>query len=113
MGPQSRLGLLHPAARQQVARLDQLVHHRAVGGAELAGLLALGLQHLQAREQGDVRVVGAVGIDGVGHFVMTVGLPNLEVVGAVAGRGVDEAGAGIVGDVIAGQQGHGEAVAGR
>jgi len=109
--PAVRVGMLQPPARQEVAGLDQLFHHRAVGGTELAGLLALGLQHLQAREQRDAGVVGAVGIDGVGHLVMTVGLPDLEVVGAVAGRGVDEAGAGVVGDVVAGQQGHGEAVA--
>ena len=109
--PGVRIGMLHPAARQQVARLDQLFHHRAVGGAELAGLLAFGFEDFQAREQGYMIVIGAVGIDGVGHLVMTVGLPDLEVVGAMARRGVDEAGAGVVGDVIAGQQGHGEAIA--
>jgi hypothetical protein len=33
--------------------------------------------------------------------------PDLEVVAAVAGRGVDEAGAGVVGHVIAIEQRHG------
>jgi hypothetical protein len=37
--------------------------------------------------------------------------PGLEVLAAVAGRGVDEAGAGVVGDVVAGEHGDGEGVA--
>ena len=37
--------------------------------------------------------------------------PDLEVLAAVAGRGVHEAGAGVVGDVIAGEQRHVEIVA--
>ena len=62
-------------------------------------------------EQGDVRIVGAVGIDRVWHLLVAVRLPDLIVVRAVAGRGVDKAGAGVVGDVVARQQRHGEAVA--
>ena len=38
-------------------------------------------------------------------------LPDLEVLGAMAGRGVDEARAGIVGDMLAGEQRHIEVVA--
>ena len=38
--------------------------------------------------------------------------PQFEVLAAVAGRGVDEAGAGIFGDVIAGEEGDGEGVIG-
>ena len=38
-------------------------------------------------------------------------LPDLEVLGAVARSGVDEAGAGILGDMLAGQQRHVEIVA--
>ena len=101
------------SSRPQGAGLDQLVHHGRVGGAEFAGLLALGLQHLEAGEQGNVIVVGSVGVDGVRHLMMAVGLPDLEIVRAVAGGRVDEAGAGVVGDVVAGEQGHGEAIAGR
>ena len=37
--------------------------------------------------------------------------PDIEIFAAVAGRGVDEAGAGVVGDVVAGQQRHGEFIA--
>ena len=110
--PGVRIGVLHPPARQQGAGLDQLVDDRGVGRAELAGLLALGLQHLEAAEQRHVVVIGAVRIDGLGDLAMAVGQPDQVVVGAVAGGGVDEAGAGVVGDVVAGQQRHGEAVAG-
>ncbi|MNU56747.1 hypothetical protein D3C71_458480 [compost metagenome] len=108
--PRVRIGVLHPAARQQIARLDQLFDHRAVGGAELAGLLALGLQHLQAGEQGDVVIIGAVGVHRVRHLAVAVGLPDGVVIRAVARRSVDKAGAGVVGHMVAGQQGHGEAV---
>jgi hypothetical protein len=65
---------------------------------------------LRPANRGTVRIIGAVRIDGVGHLVMAVGLPDLEVVRAVAGRGVHETGTGVVGDVVAGQQGHGEAI---
>ncbi len=43
---------------------------------------------------------------------MTVGEPDLIVVGAVAGGGVDEARAGVLGDVVARQHRHGEAIVG-
>ena len=39
---------------------------------------------------------------------MRIGSPDIEILAAVAGRGVDEAGAGIFGDVIAGKQRHRE-----
>jgi hypothetical protein len=111
--PAVRIAVLDAAAGQQVSGLDQLVHDRAVGGPELAGLLALGLDDLQAREQRHVREIGAVGIDGVGDGVQRIAAlqPDQIVVGAVARGGVDEAGAGVVGHVVAGQQGHVEAVA--
>ncbi len=60
------IGVLQPAAGQQRAGLDQPVHHRRVGGAELAELLAFGLQHLEAAEQGDMIVIGPVRIDHLG-----------------------------------------------
>ncbi len=62
---------------------------------------------------------GAVLVDGVGdrgvdaarvEFARIRG-PDVKVLAAVAGRGVHEAGAGVVGDVVAGQQRHGEFVA--
>ena len=38
--------------------------------------------------------------------------PDIEVLAAVAGRGMDEAGAGVVGDMVAGEEGNVEIVAG-
>ena len=63
---------------------------------------------------------GAVLVDGVGDRGVDaarlqrrrVGGPDVEVLAAVTGRGVDETGAGVVGDVVAGEQRHGEIVAG-
>ena len=104
--PAVRVGVLQTAAREQVSGLDQLVHHRAVGRAELAGLLALCLQHLETREQGHVRIVGAVRIHRVRHLGEAVGEPDLIVIRPVAGGGVHKAGARIVGDVLARQQRH-------
>ena len=60
------IAVLQPVAGEQVPRGDQLVHHRAVGRAELARLLAFGLDHLQAGEQGDAVVIGAVGVHRIG-----------------------------------------------
>ncbi len=106
-----RIAVLQPAARQQRPGLDQPVHDRAVGRAELAGLLALGFQHLQPSEQGHVIVIGPIRVDHFGDLAMTVREPDLVVLGPVAGRGVHEARAGVLGDVVAGQQRDGEAVA--
>ena len=62
---------------------------------------------------------GAVLVDGVGdrrvdaaRFQFArIRRPDVEVLAAVARRGVDEAGAGVVGDMIAVEQRHGEVVA--
>ncbi len=109
--PRVRVGVLDAATRQQIARLDQLFHHRAVGGAELAGLLAFGFQNLQACKQRDVRIIGTVRIDRVRHIAVAVGQPDSIVVRAVAGGRVDKAGTGIVGHVVARQQRYGIAIA--
>ncbi len=106
------IGVLDPAAGEEGAGLDQLFDDSVVGRPELARLLALGLQHLQAAEQGHVVVIGPVGVDHLGDLPMAVGQPYLVVLGPVTGSGVDEAGAGVLGDVVAGQQRHGEAVVG-
>ena len=62
---------------------------------------------------------GAVVVDGVGNRVSmprasssrAVRHPDVEVLAAMAGRGMDKAGAGFVGDVIAGKQRHIEIIA--
>ncbi len=56
-------------------------------------------------------VSGIVGVDAAVAQRLLVRHPDLVVVGAVAGRGVHEAGAGVVGDVIAVEERDGEVVA--
>src|SRR5271170_2702635 len=60
-----------------------------------------------------MRVIGAVRIDGVGDGIAAVAgvEPDLIVVLAVAGGGVDEARTGVVGDVAAGEEGDGKTIA--
>ena len=110
--PGVRIAMLQPAAGQQVASLDQPLHHGAIGRAELAGLLALGLQHLEAGEQGHMVVIGAVGIDRLRDLAVAVGQPDQIVVLTVTGRSVDKPRTRVVGHMVAGQQGHGEVVIG-
>ena len=94
-----RVAVDQRAAGEQRAMLDQGRDHR------------LGrLEHVQALEAGHLRGVGAV----LGHRVRhleAVACTQLEIVLAVAGGDVDEAGALLGGDEVAGQQRHGEAVA--
>ena len=102
------------AARDQRAGGDKGVDHRLVGVARFA----LVGEHALAGEAG--RFVGerAVLVDGVGNARIdmarrefaTARHPQLEVLAAVAGRGVDEAGARVVGDMIAGEEGDGEGI---
>ena len=109
-----RILMLEPAARQQHAGLDQRLDHGLVGVA----LFALVVDDAFAGEAR--RLIGqrAVLIDGIGDGGVDAARfqfarirhPDVEVLAAVAGRGVDEAGAGVVGDVIAGQQRHREFV---
>ena len=90
-----------PAAGEEGAGLDQLVDDGLVGLA----LLALGVEDLQAVEEGDMsgrRTKSSS--DVVGHPVDEAVLhEELVVVGAVARGHVDEAGAGVVGDEVAGE----------
>ena len=85
---------------EQRAHLHQLVDDGAVGAAGLA----VGLHDRLAPEEGEVRSEGPVALDVVGHR-QAVAAADLVVVLAVRGRGVDEAGARVVGDVIAGEEG--------
>ena len=107
--------MFQPSARQQHAGLDQGLDHGVVGVA----LFALVVDDALAGEARRLIGEGAVLVDGVGdggvdaaRFQLArIRHPDVEVLAAVAGRGVDEAGAGVVGDVIAGQQRHVEIVA--
>ena len=106
--PGMRILVFEPAARQQHAGLDQRLDHGVVGVA----LFALVVDDAFTRKTR--RLIGerAIFIDGVGNrgvdatrlqFARIRG-PDIEVLAAVAGRGVDKTGAGVVGDVIAFEQ---------
>ncbi len=113
--PGMRILMLKPAARDQHAGLDQRLDHRLVGVA----LLAFVGDDALAGEAGRGFGEAAVGIDGVGDRgddtgrleLRLVRHPDVEVLAAVTGRGVDEAGAGVVGDVLAVEQRHRKVVA--
>ena len=110
-----RILVLEAPARDEVAGRDQSLDDDLVGVALLA-LVGDDLRALEAR-----RLLGeaAIGIDGVGDAgldaalgeLTAVGHPDVEVLAAVAGRGVDEAGAGIVRDMVAVEEGDVEVVA--
>ena len=107
--------MLQPAARDDVAGVGQRLDDGLVGVA----LLALVVDDALALEAGRVRGERAVLVDGVGDRRIDAARferarvrgPDLEVLAAVARRGVHEAGAGVVGDVIAGEERHVEVVA--
>ena len=106
--------LRRPRATSAPASIERL-DHRLVGVA----LLALVGDDAPALEAGRLFGKRAVFVDGVGDARVdaalgeqpAVGHPELEVLAAVARRGVDEAGAGVVGDMIAVEQRDDEAVA--
>ncbi|MPL90964.1 hypothetical protein SDC9_37023 [bioreactor metagenome] len=99
--PGMRVGVLDLALRQQRARPGELLDVRHVRRAFLAVLV----QDRLAAEDRQVGAIGAVGLDIVGHRQLELHA-KLIVVVAVRGRGVDKAGAGVLGDVIAGQHRH-------
>ncbi|VCU10961.1 hypothetical protein RHODGE_RHODGE_04165 [Rhodoplanes serenus] len=109
--------MLEFSARHQHAGVHQCLDHRLVGVA----LLALVGDDAAAREARRVLGEAAVGIDRVGDLRRDAALlqpasvrhPDVEVLAAVAGRGVDEAGAGAVVDMLAVEQRHREVVAHR
>ena len=100
--------MLEPAARDQHAGVDQRLDHGLVGVA----LVALVGDHALAGEarRGAVKRavlvdrVGDRGVDAARRELRGIRGPDVEVVAAVARRGVHEAGAGVVGDVVAGEQ---------
>ena len=109
-----RVLMLEPAAREQLAALDQRLDHGLVG----VTLFALIVDDALADKAGRVVGIGAVLVDSVGDRGVDAALieltrvrhPDVKILAAVARRGVDEAGTGIVGNVVAGQQRHGEFV---
>ena len=106
--------VLQPAARDQGIGRGEGRDHHPVGAA----LLPLVGNDEFAGEAGRVFGERTVGTDGEGDGRFDAsrlepgfpGRPDFEILPAVARRGVDEAGAGIVGDMVAGQQGHIEPV---
>jgi hypothetical protein len=102
-------------AREQHAGIDQRFDHRFVG----ITLFAFVGEHALAGEARRLIGEASVGIDSVRDMRVDalrcefrgIGRPHVEVLAAVSGRSVHEAGAGIVGDVIAGQERHFESVA--
>ena len=112
--PRMRILVLEPAARDQHAGVDQRLDHRLVGVA----LLAFVGEHALAGEARRLIGEAAVGIDGVGNMrvdaargeLRRIRHPDIKVLAAMSGRGVHEAGAGIVGDMIAGKKRHLEIV---
>ena len=103
-----RILVLHPAARDHGAALGQRRDDAVVGVA----LLAVVVDDARALEAGGGGGVEAGIVDDVGDGGVDAALgehaagihPDAEVVEAVAGRGVDEAGTGVVGDVLAIEQ---------
>ena len=102
-----RILMLEAAARQQHAGVDQRLDHGLVGVA----LLALVVDDALAGEARGLIGQRAVLVDGIGNrrrdaarFEFTrIRRPDIEVLAAVSGRGVHEAGAGVGGDVLAGK----------
>ena len=103
-----RILVLEPAARDQHAGFDQRLDHRFVGVA----LFALVVQHAPAGEAGRLLGEAAIGIDRIGNGridtargkLARIGGPNIEVLAPVSWRGMDEAGARVFGDMIAGKE---------
>ena len=108
-----RILVLQPPAREQHVALDQLVDHRLVGVALLAVVVddarrptfavrpearrVLGEEAGIVDREGDARVdAPALQVPGSVH-------PGVKVFAAMARRGVHEARAGIVGDMVAGK----------
>ena len=111
--------MLQPAAGQQAAGLDQLVHHRAgwrrpscrvVDDSRLPPSRPGRTRHVRCSSRRRRRCRGWLCRCRVARKSETAPSRRRSR-RAVAGRGVDEAGAGVVGDVVAGQQRHVEAVA--
>ena len=87
-----------PPTPQKPADRDQLVDHGLVGTARLA----IFLDDPLAREKREVRAIAGI-IKDVPRHRQPMLAPDLEIVIAMAGGGVDKACARIIGDVITGK----------
>ena len=114
-----RVLMLEARARDDVAARRERRDHGIIRVALLAlvGDDAFGLAIIVARaEAGRLIGVEAVAIDRIGNDWRNAALlqcraacaPDVEILAAMAGRGVDEAGAGVIRDVIAIQKRHGK-----
>src|SRR5919109_2473906 len=100
-----RILMLEPPARQELAGLDQRLDDGIVGVA----LLALVVDDAPAGEARSVIGESTVLVDGVGDGGVDAALieltricrPDVEVLAAMARRGMDETGTGVVGDMVA------------
>ena len=112
--PGMRILMLEPAARDDVAGFGQRLDHGVVGVALFALVIDDALAGEARRLFGERAVlvdrVGNGGTDAARFQRARIRGPDIKVLAAVAGRGVHEAGAGIVGDVIASEQRNGEVV---
>ena len=97
--------MFQPAARQQHAGLDQRLDHGLVGVALFALVVDDAFSGKARRLIGEGAVlvdgIGDGGVDAARFQLARIRHPDVEILAAMAGRGVDKAGAGIVGDVIA------------
>src|SRR5262249_14073635 len=103
-----RILVLEFSARQQIPSFDQGLDDRLVGVA----LIAFSVDHAAAFEAGRFFRKESIGVDGVGDARVDascferalVGHPNIEVVAAMAWRGMNEAGARVLSDVLTTQE---------
>ncbi len=105
--------MLQPAAREQHVAGDQRIDHRLVRVALLAVVIdharraAFAVRAETRRVLGEEACIvdgeGDGGVDAAGAQVLRRAHPRVEVFAAMAGCGVHEAGACIVGDVVAGK----------
>ncbi len=110
-----RIVVLMPRARDQRTGLGQGGDHGEIGIAELALVvdhaLAFEARRVLGEEAGLVDGEGDDGVDAARFECGPIVLPHLEILGAVARRGMNEASAGVFGDMLAGEQRHVEIVA--
>ena len=109
-----RILVLEPATPEQHAGLDQRLDHRFVGIAFCAGLGEDVLAGESRRLLGEAAIaidrIGDRGVDAARSERARVRRPNIKVFAAVTRRRVHETGAGVIGDVIAGEQRHLEVI---
>ena len=109
-----RVLVLQPPARDEGAGLDQRLDDRLVGIA----LVPLVVEHAAADEARRIRGEEAVRVNGIRNARIDVpiaqhaivGHPDVEVVAAVTRRSMDEARACVIGDMVAVEERHHEAV---